>query len=104
MSYSINEINDLYKINKKYFFRTNTNKYYNETMNFIRDNIIKKKPNIEEIKKKLDFISEKWNYEFLNKINKIKEKIQKKGIHFESETTIQKEEKKINNHIKFFLI
>ena len=101
LSYSINEINDLYKINKKYFFRTNTNKYYNETMNFIRDNIIKKKPNIEEIKKKLDFISEKWNYEFLNKINNIKEKIQKKGIHFESET-IQKEEKKINNHIKFF--
>ena len=105
----LEEHSELFNLDKKLFFKTITSNYQNELINYIKDKYIKKKtrPSIDDIKKSIETISEKFNKD-AKLLNNIKENIDENKINPEQEENLrdnidnQKEIPKIDYNIKFF--
>ena len=95
----LNEHKYLYITDKKYFFKMTTSIHYNEIINYIKENHIKKKVAFNDVKNNIDFLSEKWRKEKSKELINIRENIEENELVFE---VIQSEELVMNNNIQFF--
>jgi hypothetical protein len=96
----LNEHKYLYITDKKYFFKMTTSIHYNEIINYIKENYIKKKVAFNDVKNNIDFLSEKWRKEKSKElVINIRENIEENELVFE---VIQSEELVMNNNIQFF--
>ena len=96
-----------FKSDKKYFFKTNSSNYYNEIINYIKDNCNKKKTKINDIKVFIKSIYEKWSKDKIKISNNTKDfsvsdKINNEQKNILNENFFLVDEIKIDNEIKFF--
>ena len=76
-SFMLKEHIDLYKLDKKYFFKSFTDNYSHNLSNYLKNNYIKNKnpPSMDEIKKNIEEISEQYTKDISEQINHIKENL-----------------------------
>ena len=109
-SLTLEEHSELYNLDKKLFFKTITSNYQNELINYIKEKYIKKKtpPSIDDIKKSIEIISEKFNKDSTKLLNNIKEILDENKINSEQAENLkdvaenQEEIPKIDYKIQFF--
>ena len=109
-SLMLKEHSSLYKLDKKFFYKDITNSYQRELLNYIKENYVKKKysSSLDEIKKSIGLISEKFRKEKTKVGNAIKQNTEeiKKNLENKKVSADKNEPKnetlRSNNKIHFF--